>query len=368
MKTFKVLLIANAKQFVRERAALFWTFIFPIFFILIFGAVFSGSDDISFNVGLVMEDDSPMAQNLSSALEQIPAFELTIGDYDSELQALKDGDRRAVLVIEQGFGEAILGGSMANMSVYYDPDPTQATYTQALLATVRQIIDETDQNLSGYTPMIQLKEETLQSHNLRYIDYLVPGILAMALMQLGLFAVAPIVVDRENKVLKRLGATPLKRSTMIMSTVTFNLIVAVIQAALIIIVARLVFDVPMMGNWFYLAGFVILGTLAFLAMGYMLSAFARNQQTLEPLIMTVQFPMMFLSGIFFPTEMMPGFMRPIMDAMPLTYLADSLRQIMVDSQPLHAQLFSNPHLLNFIVLGGWFVVCLILAVRFFKWE
>jgi len=82
-------------------------------------------------------------------------------------------------------------------------------------------------------------------------------------MQLGLYAVAPIVVDRENKVLKRLGATPLKRSTMIMSTVVFNLIVAMIQTALIIIIARVVFDVPMLGNWFYLIGFIILGTLTF---------------------------------------------------------------------------------------------------------
>jgi ABC-2 type transport system permease protein len=135
-----------------------------------------------------------------------------------------------------------------------------------------------------------------------------------------------------------------------------------IQAVLIIIVARLVFDVPMLGNWFYLVGFIILGTLTFLAMGYMLSAFAKNQQTLMPLIMAVQFPMMFLSGIFFPLEMMPGFMRPIMDAMPLTYLADSVRQIMVESSAMHA------HVINLAVLGGWFVVCLVLAVRFFKWE
>jgi ABC-2 type transport system permease protein len=181
-------------------------------------------------------------------------------------------------------------------------------------------------------------------------------------MQLGLFAVAPLVVDRENRVLKRLGATPLKRSTMIASTVVFNLIVAMMQAALIIILAKAVFHVPMMGNWFYLIGFIVLGTLTFLSMGYMLSAFAKNQQTLMPLIMAIQFPMMFLSGIFFPLEMMPGFMHPIMDAMPLTYLADSLRQIMVGSSAMHS------HLINIGVLGGWFVVCLVLAVRFFRWE
>ena len=361
MKTFNFLLMANAKQFVREKAALFWTFIFPIFFILIFGAVFSGSmDDITFNVGLVVEDDSPIAQNLSMSLEQIPAFELTVGERDTEMAALADGDRRAVIVVNAGFGESIALGQAADIDLYYDP--TQTSSAQILLPIIQKVIDNFDRALSGSTPLIQINEETLQSHNLRAIDYLVPGILAMALMQLGLFAVAPIVVDRENKVLKRLGATPLRRSTMITSTVVFNLIVAVIQAVLIIVVARLVFDVPMLGNWFYLAGFIVLGTLTFLAMGYMLSAFAKNQQTLMPLIMIVQFPMMFLSGIFFPLEMMPGFMRPIMDAIPLTYLGDSLRQVMVESSALHS------HMINLAVLGGWFVVCLILAVRFFKWE
>jgi ABC-2 type transport system permease protein len=353
--------MANAKQFIREKAALFWTFLFPIFFILIFGAVFSGGmDNVSFNVGLVIEDDSAIARNMSYVFGQVTAFKMTSGQRADELKALEDGDRRAVIVVNSGFGENIAQGQMADIDVYYDP--TQTSSSQILLPIIQRVVDNFDRALSGSTPLIQINEETLQSYNLRAIDYLVPGILAMALMQLGLFAVAPIVVDRENKVLKRLGATPLKRSTMIISTVVFNLIVAMIQAALIIIVARLVFDVPMLGNWFYLIGFIILGTLTFLAMGYMLSAFAKNQQTLMPLIMFVQFPMMFLSGIFFPLEMMPGFMRPIMDAMPLTYLGDSIRQIMVESSAMHS------HLINIGVLGGWFVVCLILAVRFFKWE
>ena len=361
MKTFNILLMANAKQFVREKAALFWTFLFPIFFILIFGAVFSGGmDNVSFNVGLVIEDDSAIARNMSDVFGQVTAFKMTSGQRADELKALEDGDRRAVIVVNTGFGENLAQGQMADIAVYYDP--TQTSSSQILLPIIQRVIDNFDRALSGSTPLIQINEETLQSYNLRAIDYLVPGILAMALMQLGLFAVAPIVVDRENKVLKRLGATPLRRSTMIISTVVFNLIVAMIQAVLIIIIARLVFDVPMLGNWFYLVGFIILGTLTFLAMGYMLSAFAKNQQTLMPLIMAVQFPMMFLSGIFFPLEMMPGFMRPIMDAMPLTYLGDSLRQIMVESSAMHS------HLINIGVLGGWFVVCLILAVRFFKWE
>lgn len=354
------LLVAHLKQFIREKAAIFWTFAFPIFFILIFGAMFSGGDDTTFSVGLVMEDNSKVAQGLSMAIQEPEVLEVQIGERDDELQALEDGDRRAVIIVMPDFGEAISQGNKGEIEIYYDP--TQTMSAQVLMPIIEKVIDGFDRALAQTPSLIQVEEKTLQTYDLRAIDYLVPGILAMALMQLGIFAAVELVADRENKVLKRLGATPLRRSTMIISTVIFRLLVALVQAALIIVIARLVFDVPMMGSWLFLIGMVILGTLAFLALGYLLSAFAKTERTAMPLLMSIQFPMMFLSGIFFPTEMMPDFMIPIMNAMPLTYLVDSLRQIMVDSSALHAQF------INVGVLGGWLVVCLIGAIRLFRWE
>jgi ABC-2 type transport system permease protein len=276
------------------------------------------------------------------------------------LDALGKGDRRAVVVIPSGFGQALLQKSQDNVTVYYDA--TDSTSQQVVLPIIRQVIEGFDRAVAGAPPLIQVENRALQSRQLRAIDYLVPGILAMALMQLGIFAAAPLVVDRQNRVLKRLGATPLRRSTLVISTVIFRLLIALGQAALIIAVARLVFHVPMLGNWFFLVGVILLGTLTFLSLGFLMSAFAKTEETVMPMLMVVQFPMMFLSGIFFPIDMMPDFMRPILNAMPLTYLGDSLRQIMVDASALH------PHYVNLAVLGGWFLVCLVGAVRFFRWE
>lgn len=360
MKAFGRLLVADVRQFVRERTALFWTFAFPIFFILIFGAIFSGENGTSLSIGLVAEDNSPAAQALVSGLQQVPAFETRVGEREAELAALKTGDRQAVIVITPDFGKSVSQGSKGQVDVYYDP--AQMTTLQVALPIIRQVLDQFDRSLSQTPSLVQVNEKTLQARRLRAIDYLVPGILGMALMQLGIFAAEPLVGDRQNKVLKRLGATPLRRSTMVTSAVVFRLLIAVAQAALILVVARLVFGVPMMGNWLALVGVVVLGTLTFVAMGYMLSAFARTQETIMPLLMAVQFPMMFLSGIFFSVDMMPGFMKPLMSAMPLTYLADSLRQIMVSSFAMHSQL------INVGVLGAWFIVCIIVAVRFFRWE
>jgi ABC-2 type transport system permease protein len=360
LKAFAYLLLTNLRTFIRNKATIFWTFFFPIFFILIFGAVFSGQDNINYSVGLVMEDSSYTSQAFAAVLQNVSAFTIHSGDRAGELQAMKDGDRRAVIIVSQGFGENISHGLKGNIEVYYDP--TQTSSTQVLLPVINQVVDGFDRAISRTPSLVQVNEQTLQTHKLRYIDYFVPGILAMALMQLGLSSAAVAVQMRENKIYKRLGATPLGRGTMVLSGVVFWLMVAFVQAALIIVVARLVFHVPVLGNWFALVGFVIVGILTFQCMGYMLSVFAKTQETIMPLIMAVQFPMMFLSGIFFPVNMMPGFMRPIMDAMPLTYLSDSIRQIMVQSQPLHS------YLINLGVLIAWLVGCFIVAVRFFKWE
>jgi ABC-2 type transport system permease protein len=360
LKAFKYLILANFKTFIRSKATIFWTFFFPIFFILIFGAVFSGQDNVNYSVGLVMEDSSNTSHAFAAVLQNVSAFTIHSGDRASELQAMKDGDRRAVIIVSQGFGENISHGSKGDITVYYDP--TQTSSAQILLPVINQVVDGFDRAISQTPSLVQVNEQTLQTHKLRYIDYFVPGILAMALMQLGLSSAAVAVQMRENKIYKRLGATPLGRGTMVLSGVVFWLMVAFVQAALIIVVARLVFHVPVLGNWFALVGFVIMGILMFQCMGYMLSVFAKTQETIMPLIMAVQFPMMFLSGIFFPVEMMPGFMHPIMDVMPLTYLSDSIRQIMVQSSAMHS------HLINLGVLVAWFVVCLVVAVRFFKWE
>lgn len=360
MTALRKLVVAHMKQFVRERAALFWTFAFPIFFILIFGAIFTGQEDATFTVGLVVEDDSQTGLALAAAFGEVRSFELETGDRDSELDALKSGNRRAVVIIPPGFGQVISQGNPGHIDVYYDP--TQVTTMQVVVPIVYRVVDTFDRTMTATPPLVQVNEQTLQVRDLRAIDYLVPGILALALMQLGLFAAIPLVVDRQNRVLKRLGATPLRRSTLVASTVIFRLFIALIQGALIIAIARFVFGVPMLGNWFFLAGVVILGTLTFLSMGYLLSAFAKTEEAITPLIMAIQFPLMFLSGIFFPVDMMPDFMRPVMTVMPLTYLGDSLRQIMVSSSPL------EPHAVNLAVLGGWFAVCLAGAVRFFRWE
>jgi ABC-2 type transport system permease protein len=216
--------------------------------------------------------------------------------------------------------------------------------------------------LTGQPVLLNLTQESILAQQLRTIDYLVPGILAMSMLFLGMFGGIPLVEWREKQVLKRFGATPLRRSTMMFSQVAYRLILAVVQSIIIIAVAYFAFDVQIVGNWFLLLGLVLLGALTFVSIGYFAVSRAKTVEGAMPLINLVQFPMLFLSGIFFPVELFPDFLRPIVDAIPLTYLGDSFRQVMVDATPLHSLGF------DVAILGVWLVVTMALAIRFFRWE
>jgi ABC-2 type transport system permease protein len=360
MKALYILLISDLKQFFRDRTALFFTFAFPVFFMFIFGWVFSGGDDVSYNIGLVNEDNSAIGQGISQSLQQLSIFKVSEGELAGKLEELRQGDLRAVVVIPAGIEASISSGQPADIKVYYDP--SQTTSSQIILSVLNEYINELNRQLTQQPVLLRLTEESIQSQELKSIDFLVPGILAMSVLFLGLFGSLTMVERREKKILKRFGATPLPRSTMIFSQILYRLILALLQTLLIIAIAYFVFNVQMVGNWLILLALVLLGTLTFISIGYFAVSRARTTEGAMPIIQLIQFPMLFLSGVFFPIDFMPNFMRPVVEAIPLTYLGDAFRQVMVDATPIH------PLWIDVAVLVGWLVICMGLTIKLFRWE
>lgn len=360
MRAFAKLLVADFKLFYRDKTAVFFTFAFPLLFMLVFGLVFSGGDEVSYDLGLVYEGEPGAGALVAEALRQIPIFTFSEGPLEDKLAELADGDIRAVVVIPGNIDAALEQETPADVTVYYDP--AQMSSAQVLLPVLRQALGEINRQMMQQPVLLRMVEESVQSRDLRVIDYMVPGIVAMSVLFLGMSGGLPLVEWREKKILKRLGAAPLNRATVVSSQVVYRLVLSVMQAAIIIVIARFAFDVQMVGNWFALLGVLMLGTVTFISIGYFAISRARTTEGAMPIINVVQFPMMFLSGIFFPVEIMPDFMRPIVEAIPLSYLGDGLRQIMVDATPLH----SMP--VNLGVLGAWLVVSMVLAIRMFSWE
>lgn len=375
MRSFVQLYIATVREFRRDLSALFWTIAFPIMFILIFGVIFSNEGESSrFDIGLVNED-GPNSERLVEGFKQIEPFEITMGEREDELEALRDGDRAAVIVIPAGTGAAmdeyfnsLTGGgrdnalTQADLEVFYDP--ANQTRSQIVLSIVDKVIAAMNENMTGVKPALAISTQTVNSDDLSSIDYLLPGVLAMSLMQLGLFGTAgPLVSLREKQVLRRMGATPLSRTTLLASQVAFRLTTAFVQTALIVVVGMAVFDVQIKtGNLLQITGVMMLGASLFITLGYFLSGIAKTEEAVQGIISLPNFIFMFLSGIFFPVEIMPDWIRPVVDVIPLTYVGDALRKTMIDA----GTYFSMTRSLTVMLV--WLVVCGVLAVRFFKWE
>ncbi len=185
----------------------------------------------------------------------------------------------------------------------------------------------------------------------------------MALMQLGLFATAtPIVSLRQDQVLRRIGATPLPRWQWQVSQVALRMSIAIIQMVLLLGIGKIFFQETIQGNLLAVLGIVLLGASTFVGIGYLIAARADTVESTTGITQGLSMPMMFLSGLFFPISLLPGFLAPIVNILPLTYLADALRQILIDSTP------AFPMSTDILVLAGWTIVTGLLAMRLFKWE
>jgi ABC-2 type transport system permease protein len=362
------LTVANLRSFIRDRAALFWTIAFPVLFIVIFGTIFSGTGAGQYAIGWVDQDATPASAQLKSAFEGVSVVDLRPTDLEAGLASTRDGSLDALVVVPAGYGVAVgaaqspspSAGSLA-LTLYADPSRTSTA--SAVGQIVNGITTGVNQSLTGRPPVLTVQTQPVQGEaRLSGASYFVPSILAMAIMQLGVFAAIPLVQQREKLILKRIGATPLPRWALVTSNVLVRLVIAVVQTAIILAIGVGAFGVQIIGNWLLIAGIVALGALAFTALGYVIASFARTEEAANGITQVVQMPMLFLSGIFFPLLVMPEWMQAAARVIPLTYLGDALRQVMVGGAPF------VPLALCLAVLGVWLVACLAISARFFRWQ
>jgi len=365
VRMLAALSVANLKSFVRDRAALFWTLAFPVVFVILFGTIFSGSSP-QYELGWVDQDGGATAKALREAFVANAPIELTDGTFEESKSRMLSGDVDGILVIPKGL-QAVIDASATGQ--HPDPveitvitDPSRSNTSLALQQIAAGLVMAANLHLSGTAPLLTVRPDSLQTNQLNNVSYFVPSILAMALMQLGVFASIPLVQQREKLILKRLNATPLPRWAFVGSNVAVRLVIAAVQTALILGIGVVLLHVQIQGDPLLIAGVVLIGALTFTSIGYVIASFARTEEAANGITSVVQFPLMFLSGIFFPLEILPTWLKTIATAMPLTYLGDALRQTMVGGAPF------VPLWVDFAVLAGWLVVTLGISARFFRWQ
>ena len=368
MQALVQLSIANIRSFVRDRAALFWTFAFPLIFVVLFGLIFQGGST-SIKLGWVDLDGTSGvtgSTTLRSAFAAVKDVVITDEDEATAKDQMKTGKLDAIVEVPKGYATAVTAAAAAGAtsvppaSVTVFVDPTQAATGGIVQQVVAGVLGAV--NLGGRPPIVQAQLATIETQNLNIISYLVPSILGMALMQLGVFAAIPLVADREKKILKRLSATPLHRWQLVGSNVVMRLIIGIIQTLIIVAVGTALFGLQVTGSLILLGSLVVLGALAFISLGYVIASFAPTEDAANSMTSVVQFPMMFLSGTFFVIDQMPQPLQVVARFLPLTYLSDALRQVMVNGTAF------SPLWFCFAVLIGWTVICFGISSRFFKWQ
>jgi ABC-2 type transport system permease protein len=362
MRALLALTLANIRSYVRDRAALFWTLAFPLIFIVMFGFIFQGGGG-GLTLGWVDADGSPASAQLRDAFKASGVDVLVETTEADALSKMRDGEVDAVIVVPDGYGDALAAmaagtGAPVALTVYTDPS------RQGLSASVFQAVGSVlgVVNLGGRPPLVVPDTRTIQTENLNFISYFVPSMLGLSVMQVGIFAAIPLVADREKLILKRLAATPLRRWQLVGSNVLMRLLIALVQAIIIVGVGSFAFGVQISGSIPLVAAFVVLGAVTFLALGYVVASFTMTEDAANSMTSVLQFPMMFLSGTFFPIDDMPDFLQGIARVIPLTYLSDALRQVMVGGAAF------APLWVCAVVLAGWLAVCFGIAAAKFRWQ
>jgi ABC-2 type transport system permease protein len=336
--------VASIKMIVRDRTALFFSLAFPIVFMTLFGLIFG-------NAGSSRPDLDVVGKGpLVTALQHSDAVKLHfLPDATTALERVHDGDETGAL---------IMSGGKAHL--YYQASST--VQGPILMAIVRGVADQLNVRATGRAPLVDVTASSVEDRNLGYIDYLVPGLLAMAISQSAVFGIAfALVAFRAKGILRRLRLTPMPLGEFATARVLMALCLALAQAVVLLAVGRFAFGVTIAGNLLDLVPLILLGALCFIAIGLLVGSVAKTEDAAAAMANLVTLPMTFLAGVFFPLDSAPGVVQAVSKVLPLTYLADGLRGVAVRD---HSFMWTLPKL---GVLAGFTVVLVAVSLRSFRW-
>lgn len=363
--TVRTFVKINTKRFFRDRLALFFSIGFPLIFLFVFGGLNSGGSDISFKVAVINQSTSTFAKDFAKAANDNKV--LKVDDKVTTLAAAKDKMSRseldAVIVLPKDFGDV-------SSSTHIPSGQAEVVYTQnnqqsaaALTSVLDAQFKAINSKFVDTSVPFSVKSVQLNQRSLSAFDYTFAGLLGFAIIGMGIFG--PVNVFPELKkmgILRRLSTTPLKVWQYFLATMIGQAIIGMIALGIMFAVAIGVFNLQVVGNYFELAAFLVLGIVMILGIGLALGGWAKNERQVAPLANIIVFPMMFLSGTFFPRFLMPDWLQTLSSFLPLTPVIDGIRLIATEGK-------------NFIdilpqleLIGVWMVVIYFIAFRVFRWE
>jgi ABC-2 type transport system permease protein len=327
-------LVVSIKSFYREKTAMFFTIAFPILLILVFGTIFMDQENVSFDLYVQDLDHTRSSAQLVKTLDLNGKFKIiTVDPAINVTQYAKENKLNLVLMIPKDYERSLmqrmeLNDPNASVTLTYLYDPS-STSVSAKMQILNSVFAEINQRMSGKLPFIKSAETSMLTKKYRFIEFFIPGIIAMAVMTASLFGTVNVNTElRQKGVIRKLSTTPITRTDWILSNILYQFILAVISTMAMLLVSYAVFNVSLQINA-WLPVFIVLDVFTFVGIGMILTRFAKEAQSAAAAANAIMFPMMFLSGSFFPIEMMPGFLQTLARTLPLYYVNEGLRASMV---------------------------------------
>src|SRR5579871_2929735 len=340
------LLMARMLELKREPEVVFWVFVFPLLLALGLGIAFRNKPGDAISAAIVSQAGSQDAQALLARSPQHDRFKPHVLDLNDARQGFRLG--KYDLIVEPD----------GNGSFKYTYDPARP---ESVLAKTE--VNDALQTSAGRKDVIATTAVTSSEPGSRYIDFLIPGLLGMNLMNSGMWGIGFALVEmRQRKLLKRFVATPMRRSDFLLALVSSRLVLMLIEVALLLVFGVLVFHVRIEGSVASILLIGALGAVSFGGVGLLTASRAQKIESVSGLINVVMMPMWIFSGVFFSYERFPKMFLPAIRALPLTALNDALRAIILQGDSLASQLS------RIAVLVIWGGVSFVLALRWFRWS
>jgi len=334
----------RVREFLREKEAVFWVFIFPVLMTFALGIAFRNTAPDKTPVAIEATNQAK-GNEVVQTLSASPEITATMMSESEAAQALRSGK---VSIVVRPHDD----------SYEYRFDPTRPESR-----TARLMVDDALQRGRGRADVAKVGEERITEPGARYVDFLVPGLIGMNLMGSGLWGLGfTVVIARSRKILKRPAATPMRRSHYLFSFMLSRLVFLVLEVAAVVVFAWLVFDFSVRGSWLSVTLITMLGGFTFSGLGLLVAARPTTIEGVSGLMNFIMLPMWLLSGTFFSSERFPQVLQPFIQALPLTALNSALRSVMNEGAAL------STNWIPISILLAWCVVSFIVALKIFKWQ
>src|SRR5271166_5224401 len=339
------LLGARMKELWREPEVIFWVFAFPLLLAFGLGIAFRNKPADVTSIAVVKNSQ---AQNVIDLLQRSPAKNAIHADVLDEgvaLDRFRLGQYSLVVTADDG-------------GLHYRYDPARP---ESLLA--RSQVDDALQDAAGRSNSLKAEATQSSEPGARYIDFLIPGLLGMNLMNSAMWGVGFAVVDmRQRKLLKRFVASPMRRSDFLLALGSSRLVLMIVEVTLLLGFGVLAFHMKVEGSLLAILLLAGLGAVSFGGVGLLTASRAQKVESASGLINLVMMPMWIFSGVFFSSERFPQVVQPLIKALPLTALNDALRAIILQGASLSSQW------MQLAVLAVWGVASFFLALKLFRWS